>query len=339
MFKKDDEISKLLNKDSLIQVENFITKLKRRQLVGSYQVTLETAKLLRNVILGSKWNEINGLLNIVTVVGDELAVAQPIEFAALNTCKRILRIISDEDDELRLRMDNSEDEDEPVNFRDEMKALVSQGLSELLDEVEIATQNISSQALEHIHSNEIIMTCGTSPVVIDFLKEAARFRKFQVIIAETAPTFEGHALASKLSSNGIDTSVITDSAIFAVMARVNKVILGAHAVTANGGFMFTSGSQVISAAAKHHSTPVVVLACLHTLTPNYMLHEIDSKNLFLSPNNVIGFENGEITHNVDLPNQYFDYVEPDLVSLIITNIGPHPPSEIQRLVSESYQLE
>lgn len=152
MFKKEDEISKLLNKDSLIQVENFITKLKRRQIVGSYQVTLETAKLLRNIILGSKWNEINGLLNIVTVVGNELAIAQPIEFAALNTCKRILRIISDEDDELRLRLENSEEEEEPVNFRDEMKALVSQGLSELLDEVEIATQNISSQALEHIHS-------------------------------------------------------------------------------------------------------------------------------------------------------------------------------------------
>ncbi|KAJ3275484.1 Translation initiation factor eIF-2B subunit beta [Terramyces sp. JEL0728] len=260
MFKKDNEITKLLNKDSLIQVENFITKLKRRQLVGSYQVTMETAKLLRNVILGSKWSEINGLLNIVTVVGEELAVAQPIEFAALNTCKRILRIISDEDDELRNRMESRDEDDEALNFRDEMKALVSQGLSELLDEVEIATQNISSQALEHIHS-----------------KEAARFRKFQVIIAETAPTFEGHSLASKLAGNGIDTTVITDSAIFAVMARVNKVILGAHA--------------------------------------------------------------GDITHSVDLPNQYFDYVEPDLVSLIITNIGPHPPSEIQRLVSESYQLE
>jgi translation initiation factor eIF-2B subunit beta len=40
--------------------------------------------------------------------------------------------------------------------------------------------------------------------------------------------------------------------------------------------------------------------------------------------------------NAEIPNPTFDYVEPDLLSLIITNIGPHPPSEIQRLLSESY---
>lgn len=36
-------------------------------------------------------------------------------------------------------------------------------------------------------------------------------------------------MAASLASAGIDTTVITDSAIYAVMSRVNKVILGAHA--------------------------------------------------------------------------------------------------------------
>lgn len=43
------------------------------------------------------------------------------------------------------------------------------------------------QALEHIHSNEVIMTIGYSHTVEAFLKEAARKRKFQVIVAECAP--------------------------------------------------------------------------------------------------------------------------------------------------------
>lgn len=43
------------------------------------------------------------------------------------------------------------------------------------------------QALEHIHSNEVIMTIGYSRTVEAFLKEAARKRKFQVIVAECAP--------------------------------------------------------------------------------------------------------------------------------------------------------
>jgi translation initiation factor eIF-2B subunit beta len=36
-------------------------------------------------------------------------------------------------------------------------------------------------------------------------------------------------MALALSKAGIDTTVISDSAIFAAMPRVNKVVLGAHA--------------------------------------------------------------------------------------------------------------
>lgn len=36
-------------------------------------------------------------------------------------------------------------------------------------------------------------------------------------------------MALSLSKAGIDTTVIADSAIYAAMPRVNKVVLGAHA--------------------------------------------------------------------------------------------------------------
>lgn len=49
------------------------------------------------------------------------------------------------------------------------------------------TENIAAQALEHIHSNEVIMTIGFSRTVEAFLREAARKRKFHVIVAECAP--------------------------------------------------------------------------------------------------------------------------------------------------------
>lgn len=148
-------------------------------------------------------------------------------------------------------------------------------------------------------------------------------------------------MALQLSQGGIESTVVTDSAIYAVMARVNKVILGAHAVTANGGIVATTGTQIVCAAAKHHSTPVVVCSSLHALTPSYM-HDTDAYLLCVSPQPVLSFENGDQFQNVDIPNPYYDYVQPELLSLIITNMyfllisGPHPPSEVQRLVSESY---
>lgn len=47
--------------------------------------------------------------------------------------------------------------------------------------------NITQQASEHIHSNEIVMTIGKSRLVEQFFKKAAETRAFEVIVAEGAP--------------------------------------------------------------------------------------------------------------------------------------------------------
>ena len=54
---------------------------------------------------------------------------------------------------------------------------------------------------------------------------AARKRKFDVIVAESAPSYQGQELAVILAQSGIEATVITDSAVFAIMSRVNKVCL------------------------------------------------------------------------------------------------------------------
>ena len=46
---------------------------------------------------------------------------------------------------------------------------------------------------------------------------------FKVIVAECAPSFLGQSLAVSLAEAKIPTTVITDSAVFAMMSRVNKV--------------------------------------------------------------------------------------------------------------------
>jgi translation initiation factor 2B subunit (eIF-2B alpha/beta/delta family) len=45
----------------------------------------------------------------------------------------------------------------------------------------------------------------------------------QVVVPEAAPGYDGHAMASQLSQAKVQTTLIADSAVFAMMARVNKV--------------------------------------------------------------------------------------------------------------------
>ncbi|KAI9357010.1 hypothetical protein DFJ73DRAFT_821828 [Zopfochytrium polystomum] len=307
-------------------------KLRRRQVVGSLRSSLETAKVLIIVVRSSKWSTAKELMDVVKQKGYQLEKAQPVELAVGNVVRRVLHLIGEEDYSLTNTFTG-----EAQERRDTLKNNVMEAIREMIDEYENAATNIASQALEYIHSNEIIMTLGRSSAVERFLKEAAKVRKFQVIVAETAPSYAGQEMALSLSQAGIDTTLISDSAIFAVMSRVNKVILGAHSVLANGGLLAISGSQVVAAAAKHHSAPVVVLSELYKLSTVYPF-DVDEFNLQLSPESVYNFEDGDVIDKVDVLNPSFDIVSPNLISLFITNIGAHPPSFVSRVLSETYHL-
>lgn len=220
----------------------------------------------------------------------------------------------------------------------QLKQLIIQGINEIIDELESVSDTLAQQSLEHIHSNEIIMTFGRSKAAERFLLAAAKKRQFQVIVAEGAPAFGGHRLAKTLAAAGVETLLISDAAIFALMARVNKVIIGCHAVTANGGLIASSGCQLIATAAKHHSTPVCVVTGLYKLTPIYPENH-DSYNVLGNPDAVLPFSQGDLIDQVNVINPHFDYVPPPYVSLFITNTGGHPPSYIYRLLREMYDLE
>jgi translation initiation factor eIF-2B subunit beta len=57
------------------------------------------------------------------------------------------------------------------------------------------------------------------------------------------------------------------TAHFVLYAVVLQVIVGAHGVLANGGVIATCGMHMVALAARHNSTPFVVLVGLHKLSP------------------------------------------------------------------------
>ncbi|CAJ0885803.1 4163_t:CDS:2 [Entrophospora sp. SA101] len=298
------------SRDLNAQIESLVNRLRRRQVIGSLSASLETALLLRHIVSTTRWKHINVLINVIKDVGRRLVMAQPKELVVGNIVRRVLRLIRD--------VYNSETNrfQAGLNY-----AFTTASMINLLGD-----------------GIPIIMTIGKSRTVEVFLKTAAKKRKFSVIVAETSPTYLGHEMALSLSQAGIDTTVIADSAIFAVMSRVNKVIMGTHAVLANGGLISVSGSQMVATAAKHHSTPVVVCTGLYKLSPLYPYDE-DSFNDLVAPDPILSFEEGDLIDKATFLNPYYDYVSPGLVSIFVTNTGGHPPSYLYRLINENYDPE
>ncbi|KAI9139994.1 hypothetical protein BKA69DRAFT_1082902 [Paraphysoderma sedebokerense] len=365
-----------LSHQILAEIDSFISKLKRRQVFGSHAVSNETLRILRIIVSQGKWPNAQALINLLKSVGKRLAEAQPIELAVGNTVRRVLHQIREEcdaiesdqpDEQKELVMTRSlsytsglvnlmgDTESSTINYTTissrMSKTLFVEAIHDLMEDMKELHNNIAMHSLQHIHSNEIILTCGKSTTVETFFKYAAKTRQFQVIVVESAPNYSGRELAVNLSKMGIEVTFIPDSAVFAVMSRVNKVILGTHAVLANGGLISLSGTSVIASAAKYYSVPVVCLTGLYKLTPLYP-YDLSIFNTLISPDSIFDYSasspssslsysqsnvDGDIT--VDIQNPYFDYVPPESITLFLTNANGYSPGYIYRLLTESYYKE
>ena len=222
-----------------------------------------------------------------------------------------------------------------------LKHNVIEAISDLMDELEGLRTLIAEQAGEHIHAKETILTMGSQRTVESFLLDASKKRSFQLVVAEGAPLFTGHKLARDLAEAGIATTLISDSAVFAMMARINKVIVSAHAVLANGGIIAAVGTRMLAMAAAKHAVPFVVLTGLHKLTPTFPQQSNMVMNDFFEPESLIGYDaladlQIHRDDNVQIPNPGFDYVPPHLVSLFVTDTGGISPTSVYRLLKEFY---
>ncbi|XP_064387287.1 translation initiation factor eIF2B subunit beta-like [Halichondria panicea] len=336
------------------KVDGFVTYLKQKnRLHSSYDVAKRTVLLMREICSKTKWASADELMYRMRVAGKKLVEAQPSENAVGNMVRRVLKITREEHascigesedldikDSLHTLLHGEVDQSNFSKPVLNLKGSVIETMNELLDELEGGASNIASQALDHIHSSEVIMTAGYSKTVEAFLKAAARKRKFEVIVAESAPSYQGQELATKLAQDGIQTTVITDSAVFAIMSRVNKVIIGTHTVMADGGLKALNGAHQLALAAKHHSIPVLVCAALFKFSPEYLCsYDQDTFNKIVAPHDVLSFTDGEFVSKVHVQNPVFDFVPPDLITLFISNIGGSAPSYIYRLISDLYHAD
>ncbi|KAF3936424.1 hypothetical protein ABW19_dt0203833 [Dactylella cylindrospora] len=254
----------------------------------------------------------------------------------------------------------------------DLRGDVIEGIKEIMDELSQVDEQIAAHSESYIHANEIIMVHGSSVTVQRFLLKAATKRKFTVVIVESYPndhvaTHGMLAAPSKkpppppptkgsksptaiqpqdeplpttefkktLTTMGVEVILIPDAAVFAIMSRVNKVILGTHVVMANGSLVAAGGARMIARCAQEHSNPVVVVTGVYKLSP---VHPFDIEQLLEigGSSSVVGWTDGEMVSGTEVFNPTMDFVPENLISLYITNVGGHAPSYLYKLVEEQY---
>ncbi|KAF9925043.1 GCD complex subunit gcd7 [Linnemannia zychae] len=199
-------------------VDILVAKLKHCQLVGSSAVAQATLKLLIVVVSKNHWSKINDLLNLVRSTGKRLIEANPAELAVGNIVRRVLHVIREE---FRNAGASSKSGDKSSEFQPTPFTTIS-SMYNLLGETDSDNRSLTL-ASNNLRSN-IILEVRDIGIELEIIYENIKYQATNHIHSN----YLGQQLALELSNAGIETSVIPDSAVFAVMSRVNRVILGTH---------------------------------------------------------------------------------------------------------------
>jgi methylthioribose-1-phosphate isomerase len=215
------------------------------------------------------------------------------------------------------------------------RAVLNEALKMAEEDIE-TNRKIGMHGLKLFGDGDIVLThCnagslatvayGTALGVIRAARESGK--RLSVIATETRPVMQGSRLtAFELLHDGIDVSLITDTAVGHMMAMgtVNHVIVGADRVLRTGHVFNKIGTYQVAILANKHNVPFYVAAPLSTFdfesTPDDVIIEDRSAD------EVVKIGKRRIApKGIRIFNPAFDMTPPELITGIITEKGVLKP--------------
>lgn len=187
------------------------------------------------------------------------------------------------------------------------------------------------------HCNAGALATAGFGTALGVLYAATEEKKVLSVYAdETRPFLQGARLTAwELNKAGIATTVITDNMAGHLMAlgKINKVIVGADRIAANGDVANKIGTYSVAILARHHNIPLYVAAPMSTIDFSIP----DGSHIVIEERHA-----SEVTHigatqivptEVSVFNPAFDVTPAALVTAIITERGLATPPTIESLAS------
>ena len=175
-----------------------------------------------------------------------------------------------------------------------------------------------TRALTHCNTGALATGgIGTACGVLRVAWEQGRLA--EVWVDETRPLLQGARLTAwELRQAGIPHRVVADSAAGSLMAqgRVDRVIVGADRIAANGDVANKVGTYPLAVLADRHGVPFYVAAPLSTIdpaTPDGSAIPIEER------------DPAEVVTGADAFNPAFDVTPAELITAIVTEAGVLEP--------------
>ncbi|XP_075772375.1 translation initiation factor eIF2B subunit delta isoform X2 [Pelodiscus sinensis] len=201
------------------------------------------------------------------------------------------------------------------------------------EKIQLAAEAISKYAFEKISDGDVILVYGCSSLVNRTLCDAHTKRAFRVIVVDSRPRLEGRDTLRRLVREGIRCTYVMITAISYVLPEVSKVLLGAHALLANGSVMSRVGTSQIALVSKAYNVPVLVCCetykfCERVQTDSFVSNELDDPDDLILPRKGAQLGGWKENTSLRLLNLVYDVTPPELVDLVITDLGMIPCTSV-----------
>lgn len=215
-------------------------------------------------------------------------------------------------------------ERQAMPLEDSRKAILS-ACEAFLTNAKEAGARIAEIGARRINDGDIIMTHCHSNAVMSILRRAKdQGKKMEVYVTETRPLYQGRIVSEMLDAYDIPAVLIVDGAARYFMKRVDKVIVGADAVAANGAVVNKIGTSMVALAAHESRTLFFVAAETFKFSPETIIGELI--RIEERPREeVVPAEFRVKWRNVQIRNPSFDVTPPEYIDLVITEKGIIPP--------------
>lgn len=198
-----------------------------------------------------------------------------------------------------------------------------------------STEKLSDIGARRLPDTSRVLVHSYSTSVNKIILKAFEQGKVKEVIAtESRPGSEGFLTAEYLDSRGIPVTLIVDSAVNYVMDRVDVVLLGSEAITANGALVNKVGSSLISLIAFHKRKRTLVAAGTYKFSYETLLGELiripnaDPETLML-PEELV-----KMGLKTFLP--LMDVTPPQYIDAIISEKGVTSPQGVPIMLYEIY---
>ncbi len=215
---------------------------------------------------------------------------------------------------------------------DDIRTLVTTNAERFNQASMDAVRTIGEIGAKRIQDGDVILTHCNSSAALSVIKTAFRQgKKFRVYATESRPWRQGILTVNDLAKEGVDITLIIDSAVRSVMKSVTKVFVGADTITSHGSLVNKIGTSQLALAANEARVQFYVCSETYKFSPMTLFgdmvtieerdHDEVAKRDILDP-------------AVKIFNPVFDSTPAKYIDGIITEVGLISPGSVYHVMTK-----